>query len=778
MRYRFYSSTSKFKVMKYTKILIIILLISAIIPNNNAFSEAKGTGSLSGRVLSKMNEKPLPGVTVRVLGTNLGTFTRSDGTFRIDNIPPGVYAIQFSYVGYETYVNANTSIPSGKTVQLEIYLTETVVQLEGAVVRSSYFIKKAETVTSTQTLNSEDIRRAPGVQEDILRATQLLPGVAVTSAGRNDLIVRGGAPFENLYVVDNIEVPNINHFGSQGTGGGPLSIINIDFVREVSFSAGAFGAKYGDKLSSITNISLRNGNEQEFGGKATLSATGFGLNLEGPINSQGSFLFSARRSYLDLVFKAAGFAFIPEYWDFHAKFNQRLNSSNTLTFLTIGAIGNVKLNNSDSDKRFDNSRVAVPNQKQYFSGLTWKHLFANGYSTVTLGQTFTDYFTYQNDSNLVQILKNDSREAETSLRTEFDFMLGKKTQISFGNTLKWATRLKYDIFVAGFFRTDNFGLPQTLSVDTTFQTYKNATYISWTQGIDNFKFTLGGRVEYINYVSNKWLLSPRFSFLYQFNEVSAISISGGRYYQSPSKIWLVGSPNNNSLKAMRVDQIVLAYDHTPLEDVKVQVEVYHKWYSNYPARVWRPYSVLSPTGFDDLSNDIPFALEPIASEGKGYSRGLEIFIQKKLSEIPLYGLISFTLSETKFKSFEGGYRPSTYDSRVILNIALGYRFNQEWEVSSKFRIATGQPTTPFLPNGQKDWKNYNLGQRLPTFHALDFRVDKRWNLGNYSLITYLDIQNLYGRKNVSTYRWNPRTQSVDYGRAIGVLPSIGVSFEF
>jgi|YNPMSStandDraft_1061717.scaffolds.fasta_scaffold00091_27 hypothetical protein len=762
--------------MRIARNLFFLLIL--IIYSNNLFAQDKPTGSLAGRVLSKMNEKPLVGVTVRVLGTNLGTFTRANGTFRIDNIPPGVYAIQFTYVGYETYINANTNIPSGKTVTLDIYLTESVIRLEGAEVRSSYFIKKAETVTSTQTLNSEDIRRAPGVQEDVLRATQLLPGVAVTSAGRNDLIVRGGAPFENLYVVDNIEVPNINHFGSQGTGGGPLSIVNIDFVREVSFSAGAFGAKYGDKLSSITNISLRNGNEEQFGGKATLSATGFGLNLEGPINSEGSFLFSARRSYLDLIFEAAGFGFIPEYWDFHAKFNQRLNSSNTLTFLTIGAIGSVKLNNDDSDKRFDNSRVAVPNQKQYFSGLTWKHLFENGYTTVTLGQTFTDYSTFQNDSNLVKILKNDSREAETSLRTDVDIMLGKTSQLTFGNQLKWATRLQYDLFIDGFFRTDNNGIPQTLSVDTNFSSYKNATYISLTQGIDNFKFTLGGRLDYVSYVKDKWLFSPRFSFLYQINEVSAISLSGGQYYQSPSKIWLIGAPTNNSLKAIRGEQLVLAYDHTPLEDVKVQVEVYHKWYSNYPARLWRPFSVLAPTGFDDASSDIPFGLEPIASKGKGYSRGFELFVQKKLSEIPLYGLMSFTLSESKFKSLQGGYRPSTYDSRFIFNLAAGYRFNQEWEVSSKFRIASGQPTTPYLTNGQRDWDQYNLGKRLPTFHALDLRIDKRWNFTRYTLITYVDIQNLYGRKNVSTYRWNPRTQSIDYGRSIGVLPSIGVSFEF
>lgn len=736
------------------------------------------TGSISGRIVSKMNEKPLVGVTVRIVGTNLGGISRSDGAYKIDNIPVGIYPLQFSYIGYETFVNANTAIVSGKTTNLDISLVESVIRLEGAEVRSSYFVKKSETVTSTQTLNSEDIRRAPGVQEDVLRATALLPGVAVTSAGRNDLIVRGGAPFENLFVVDNIEVANINHFGSQGSSGGPLSIVNIDFVREVSFSAGAFGAKYGDKLSSITNISLRNGNEEQFGGKATLSATGFGLNLEGPISEDGSYLFSVRRSYLDFIFDAAGFSFIPEYWDFHGKVNYRLNSKNTLSFLAIGALGTVKLNNEDEDNRFDNSQVAVPTQNQYFSGITWKHLFENGFSTVTLGQTHTSYSTFQNDSNLVEILKNDSKESETSLRTDFDLMLSPKTQLVVGNQIKWATTLDYDVFIAGFYRTDFSGVPQELAIDTSFSTYKNSTYFNLTQAIGKFKLTAGARADYVSYLEDSWLLSPRVSATYQINEVSAISLSGGRYYQSPSFIWLIGDKGNNKMKAIRADQLVLAYDHTPLEDVKVQVEFYYKWYGNYPARMWRPYSVLSPSGFDDLSSDIPFGLEPLSSDGKGYSRGFEIFIQKKLSEIPLYGLMSFTFSESKFESLLGGERPSAYDSRIIFNLALGYRFNQKWELSSKFRIATGQPTTPFLPNGKKDWVQYNEGDRLPLFHSMDVRLDRRWNFMKYTLITYIDIQNIYSRKNVSGVRWNSRLQAPEYQESIGLLPSIGVSFEF
>lgn len=735
------------------------------------------TGIVSGRIISKLNQKPLPGVTVKVLGTSIGAISKSDGKFTIKNVPVGIRSIQFSSIGFELYVQTDVVVNSGKPTSLDIELTEKVVILEGAEVKGSFFPKNIQTVTSTQTLNFEDIRRAPGVQEDVLRATALLPGVNVTAAGRNDLIVRGGAPFENLFVVDNLEIPNINHFGSQGSTGGPLSIINLDFVRSVDFSAGGFGAVYGDKVSSKTDITLRNGNEEQFGGKINLSATQFGLNFEGPVSDKGSYWFSARRSYLDLLFSLAGFSFIPEYWDFQGKFNYRLDQNNEITVLGIWVLDDVKLNNDELDDRFDNSRVAVPSQRQYSTGVTWKHLFGTGFSRVTVGRSYTKFTTFQNDSNLVEIFRNNSEEGEGIVRAEVDFQLNNKSSLVIGNQLKYGIVMDYDILIPGDIRVDNFGNEQPLQVDTSFNTIKNATYVSLSSAIGQHRFTVGGRMDYYDFTSDNIFLSPRLSYTYTLNENSSFIMSAGRYYQAPSYIWLVGD-DDNELQPIKADQVVLGYSHTPLQDVKVQLEVFYKFYSNYPARVYRPQAVLAPSGFDDISADIPFGLEPLSSVGEGWSRGFELFIQKKLSDIPLYGLFSFTLSESRFTSIEGKERFGSYDSRIISNLSVGYRFNPKWELSTKFRIATGVPTTPFLPTGQLDFSRYNEGERLPLFHGLDVRVDRRWQWNKLTLITYIDIQNIYGRKNISGVRWNPRTQSPEFNEALGVLPTIGVSAEF
>lgn len=756
--------------------IAIAIIVSVLFMFNSTYAENKG--QILGKVINKSSREGLSGITVRLVGTNFGAITNKEGRFVIRNIAPGIYTIQATGIGYEPFVEANISVTNTNVLEYEISLKESSVQGQEIEVVSSYYDRNIENAISSQSLNFQDIRRTPGAQEDLVRATQLLPGVSVTSAGRNDLIVRGGAPFENLFIVDNIEVPNINHFGTQGSTGGPLSLINIDFVKDVEFSSGTFPSNFGNKTSSLTNITLRNGNSQKYTGLINLSATGFGINGEGPVSENSSAWFSVRRSYLDLVFKAAGFSFIPEYWDFQGKYNWRINEKNQLSFLAIGALDNVTLNNDSEENLFNNSRIAVPKQNQYFSALNWKRFFTKGFMNITLGEYISRFNTTQNDESGTTVFKNESKEAETSFKTDFFFELNKKSNLTFGNQIKYSTSLDYDVVIPGYLRTDIDGKQLPLASDTSFDALKNSTYISYAHDVGYLQYKVGGRLDYYGALQEKLYFSPRIAISYLWTERSTLSIGYGRFYQSPSYIWLVGDPNNKVLKPIQADQVVLSFTHNPRPDVKIQVEVYQKWYNNYPARILRPYAVLAPSGFDDLTNDIPFGLEPLTSNGVGYSRGIEFFVQKKFSEIPLYGLLSLTLADTKFKSLKGDYVEGAYDSPVILNVTAGYRFNPEWEASSKFRLASGLPTTPFnLENGNRINEKYNQGDRLPLYHSMDFRLDKKWYFDNFTLNTYIDIQNVYARKNVAAYRWNSKTKSVEEQSSIGILPSIGINLE-
>lgn len=750
------------------------------------------TGVVTGTVVDRLTQSPLGGVTILVAGSTKGAISKSDGRFTIRDIPAGIVRLRATLVGYDTVTVSDVAVSSGKPATVTVEMTESSVSVEEVLVTGDAFTRDQTTITSTQCLTSEEVRRAPGVQEDVVRAIALLPGVAVTQAGRNDLAVRGGAPFENLFLVDNIEVPNINHFGSQGSTGGPLSIINIDFVRDVSLSTGGFGPQYGDRLSSVTRIDLREGNTERFGGEINLSATGFGVIGEGPIGENGTFLFSARRSYLDLIFNLAGFGFKPEYWDFTGKIGYRLDQQNSITFLAIGALGTVSFNNDTEENLQSNARVAAPLQDQYFAGITWKHLFERGYVNTTLGRTFTKYRTTQQDTTGAIIFKSYSDEGENSLRSDLVYIPSSNLEINTGIIGKYASMLDYEVVMPGYARLDAQGQPAPLNADTNFTAARIGAY---AQAIWSFapqwSLSFGGRFDHYAFLDDGTRFAPRASLSYRMASNMTISASGGTYYQAPQYIWMIGDPSNGSaLDPIRTDQGVLSFEWIAASDLKVQVETYLKSYSNYPGRVFRPQAVLAPGGFDDITTDIPFGLEPLSMTGTGSAYGVEFFVQKKLSEeIPVYGLASISINHTEFSGLDDSVRVGSFDTPIIATIAVGWRPSPLWELSSKFRAAEGLPFTPYIttderaqqtgfPVGSLDFGFYNAGGRLPFFYALDVRADKRWFFEGWQLITYIDIQNITGRQNTSGYKYDYETQAVEAQTSIGVLPSIGVNIEF
>jgi len=743
-------------------------------------------GTILGRVVSATGE-PVASAQVELRDTEFQAVSDGQGQFAIRGIVPGVYTVRAGALGYRPVLLSNVIVGSGKPLTLRIELPAQPIELEAIEVAPSFFNEPAqEAPANTRTLDAVDTRRTPGVIEDVVRSVSLLPGVAIPSPGRNDLAVRGGAPYESLFIVDGVEVPNINHFGSQGSTGGPLSLINIEFVRETEFSSGGIGVRYGDRTASVTDIRLREGSRDGLSGTLNLSATGAGAILEGPIGAGGSFLFSARRSYLDLLFNAAGFSFVPSYWDFQLKTRHRLSERDGLSFLFVGALDDISFNNEDEDDIYDNSRTVAPKVRQYFAGLTWDRRFADSRLTVQLGRTFTHFESTQTlfTDPPVTIFRNFSDEGENGLRVEWASDPSKRLAWTIGNNLKFASDLTYDTELAGQVRTDAAGTPRPLVVDTSFTAFRNATYVEAAVRLtDRVRVTGGLRADYYDFVEDGFRLSPRLGATWQVAMNTSLRGSVGRYVQPPSYIWLIGDPGNpETLTPIVSDQVTLGVEQLLRPDLRLQLEGYYKSYDDYPARVFRPQAVLSPSGFDDATNDIPLGLEPLVSVGTGSSYGAELFLQKKLSEIPLYGLLSLSLSRSEYASIEGVDRPGTYDTRFIGSVSTGWRINPKWEVSGKFRIATGLPTTPFITSGpdigQRDWALYNQGERFPTFNALDLRVDRRFSFRSWQLEVYLDVQNVYGRNNISAVRWDPRVDEPEFNESLGVLPTIGINVEF
>lgn len=740
---------------------------------------AQNNGIITGKVIDQISNENLIGVNVIVLGTDVGTSTNEFGEFTITGLRPGSYQVRASIIGYSTITKSDVVVNNVKPTNLYFKMNESVIELEAVTVTSDVFVNVPTEVNSIKSFSYEEIRRAPGGFEDVVRALSVLPGVARQSAGRNDLVVRGGAPSENLYLVDGFVVPNINHFGSQGSTGGPLSFINLDFVRETTFSTGGFQANYGDKLSSVLQIDLREGRKDRIGGKALVSASQFGFNLEGPFSDNSNFIFSIRRSYLDFIFNAAGFNFVPEYYDLLTKFTYDIDKSNKLSYLFVGALDNVKFNNNDKEDIYDNARILGTDQKQYTTGVSFRHLFDKGYYNLTLSRNYINYDGFQNDTLLNPIFINKTSEAEHQFKADIIYKLASASELNFGASLK---HIRYEgdiLFPENFVTTFDEVLPVNI-VSTDKNYYKSSLYALYSgRYFNKFRINLGARLNYFNAIDTKFSFSPRFSLSYFFNELTNISFSTGIYHQSPSYIWLT-LDENKKLKPIRVNQYIIGLSHMLFENTKIKLEGFYKDYSNYPTSELRPYLVLANTGAGyggTEDNYSAFGLEPLVSEGKGFSRGIEFSLQKKSSKLKHYGIASITYSQAKFTGLDGIERTGQYDQRWIVSLSAGYIFNDNWEASMKFRYATGSPYTPFNFDGTQSIEKY-LVSTLDASHSLDLRVDRRWNFNKWSLIAYIDIQNVYNKDNVNFVRWDYAEQKVDKESSIGILPSIGISLEF
>jgi hypothetical protein len=422
---------------------------------------AQITGEITGKVTDRITNEALPGVNVIVLGTERGASTNLNGEFKISGLEPATYQVRASFIGFNSVTRSDVVVNSAKPAFVEFKLIESVIELEGVTVTSELFDELPTEVSSVKKFSYEEIRRAPGGFEDVVRALSVLPGVARQSAGRNDLVVRGGAPSENLYVVDGFVIPNINHFGNQGATGGPLSFINLDYVNETTFSTGGFQANYGDKLSSVLKIDLREGRKDRIGGKALVSASQFGFNLEGPVNEKSNFLFSIRRSYLDFIFNAAGFNFVPEYYDLLAKYTYDIDNSNKISYLFIGALNDVKFNNNDREDIFDNARILGNKQNQYATGISYRHLFNKGFYNITLNRNYVDYDAFQNDTLLNPIFLNKSKEAEHELKADVVYKIATASELNFGASAKYILFESDVLFPEQFTTTFGETLPIT-----------------------------------------------------------------------------------------------------------------------------------------------------------------------------------------------------------------------------------------------------------------------------------------------------------------------------
>jgi outer membrane receptor for ferrienterochelin and colicin len=767
---------------------------------NDVFSEnyLSPDGLIQGEVIDRQTKEPLAGVNILVPGTSLGASTDINGKFIITDLPIGTYRLEISYIGYMTQKVTDIVVTHNKPAMVDIQLMEQIMESEKIVVTAGYFVEETMTQPSTIGLQREEIRRFPGGFEDVIRTVSTLPGVAINvSGGRNDLLVRGGGPSENLYVVQNIEVPNINHFGTQGTGSGSLSFINLDFIENVSFSTGGFTSEYGDKMSSTLALNMSRGRSDHIGGKLLISATQYGFNLEGPLAKSGDFIFSARQSYLDLIFKAAGLPFVPVYTDFNFLAHYDLTDKDKLFFLGLAAIDQVDRDTSTEENRVKNAGIMDNTQNQYISGLNYRRLLNQGYLDLTLGFNSYNFQFNQIDEFGEKYFDSQAKEKELSVKAKYFAGLSKTFGLLSGFSYKNVSVDNVTVFADTIYDrsgnrvpVESLGLTQYTNIIADGNKYAAFLKAEWAV-TQTLSANLGLRLDYYSFLTKPVYLSPRVNLKYKFTNSLSIKGSLGIYYQSPSYVWMVNEENRD-LYALQNNMAIIGIDYLIKDDLRMSVETFYKRYDNLPTGTTpnvNDYLVITNTGtgFGGREDDFQsFGYFPMVSDGSGIAYGFELAMQKKYSRIPCYGQISIGYSKSEYTAGNGLTYPGQYDQRIIINVAGGYQFNEDWEISSKFRYYTGIPFTPVYrpsdnqinPGTTQNLPDEYLSDRLDSEGLWDVRVDRYFNFKSWRLVVFLDIQNVLNLKYQIRPRYDFWKDEVDTQNQIGVLPTIGISAEF
>lgn len=732
------------------------------------------TGIIKGRVSNAHTNKALPYATLKIQETAFGAITNDDGYYEINNLPPGTYNLLCKFTGYEQKVEYEISVDNQHPVVIDFLLLEEVTELDQITISAAdKFYRTDESPLSLRTIGSNEIIRNPGSNRDISKVIQSMPGVAGTLSYRNDFLVRGGGPAENRFYLDGIEIPNINHFATQGSTGGPVGLLNVDFIREADFYSGAFPANKGNTMSSVLDLKNKTGRTDRWGGTATLTYTASGISLEGPLGEKSSALLSMRQSYLQVLFKQIGLPFLPTFNDYEAKVTINPNQKNSINILFLGAIDQFKfntdaVNNDDSVRREYASYILgflpANNQTTNAGGVVWKHFTKkSAYTTVIsanqLHNVSSKYVNNDASTEANKLFNYTSDETEIKLRTEKSGVFGSISYLyGLGAEQAFYTNSTFNKI------TTSTGI-DTIDFNSNLSFFKYNVFAQISKKFFQEKLSLsfGLRTDantYSSEMSNAFhQFSPRFSVSYQIADNAHLNFNTGIYHQLPGYPILGFRDNNgllvnkeNEVSYIRSKHLVLGADYYTAFNAKIAIEGFYKFYDRYP------FSIANQISLANLGGDFGvIGNEAILSIGKGKAYGVEISYQQKLFS-GWYGLATYTFVRSEFQNADGEYISSTWDYRTIFNFTLGKKLKGGWEIGTKFRYQGGQPYTPYdtayslltyvwdiNKQGMYDYTQLSA-ERTEALINIDLRADKKWYFKKWSLTAYADVQNLLDTK--------------------------------
>ncbi|BCS31985.1 collagen-binding protein [Luteitalea sp. TBR-22] len=778
---------------------------AALAPGSVGAQDTTGVGAITGKI-SRQDGAPAADIAVCVVETSQCAVSAADGTFRIGDVRAGAYRLEITPAGGTPIQSDPVTVRAGLEGRVEVTLPTLEGLTQTVTVTAPAFVPSEEIKNSSYLIRQEEILTNAAALQDVSRYVQTLPGVVPgTNDFRNDIIVRGGSPLENLFVVDNIEIPNINTFANFASAGGTVSILDANLIQDVTFLTGGYPAPYINRASSVLQVTQREGSRDDIGGRATFGFAGAGGIVEGPIGREkkGSWIVSARRSILDLFSDDVGFGGVPTLYTINAKATYDLSPKDRIWLINVTGFDNIRLGRTDDaediadeintfDIRYEGQRSST--------GVNWQRLL--GDRTVgLLGVTFSAARVDQQVKDLAfggvvappdvpaeeliatspVVFSENSGEDETTLKYDLTTELGRAFKLQVGGSFK-AFRIDYD--TASPYGNDSPYVQEPgfapFNLTRKFTSTQAGAYVQATQDLSRrLNVTYGARVDYYDYLSST-KISPRAGASYAFNEAWSWRGSYGRYYQQPFFLFLAAFEQNRLLVPFEADHFVTGVSYTGAGRMRATAEVYHKQYRNYPVAADIPQLSLANIGDTFATRDILF---PLLSDGKGEVTGVEFLAERKPGG-RWYGQASVAISRARHAGLDQVLRPGSFDYPVVVNLTGSWLFADRWQASARAVYLSGRPYTPFdvVTSTQQNRGVYDLAQvnglRADDYFRLDARVDRSFIIGGQRVTFFAGAQNLTNRKNFATLGWNRTNNMAEINTQNGIFPLIGFDWPF
>lgn len=775
--------------------------------------QAQSTQTVKGQIIDKESKAALIGVTVIITDVDpiIGTTTDENGDFKLLGVPVGRRTIKVSYLGYKEQTMPNVVVNAGKETILDFALAENVVTTDEVVIIADgdkTATNSQMTVVSARSFNLEEAQRYAGSLNDPSRMAANFAGVSGANDARNDIVIRGNSPLGLLWRLEGVEIPNPNHFGSLGSTGGPVSMLNTNQLGKSDFMTSAFPANYGNATSGVFDLTLRRPNNEKREHMIQMGFNGLEAGTEGYFSkkSKASYMVNYRYSTLG-IFKALGVEFgtgaaIPQYQDISFKVDVPTKKAGKFTLFGIGGLSNIDF--------FDSKIDATVKGTNFYNDGTQDIQFRSNMGVAGISHT---YFINQNTSTKLVLAASGTEQPvlvdtiyRPKIRTQRSFEANNTTNRI---TLNFSINKKFDkknTFNTGV-NIDRIGfsliakgiLGDTSGKLVSVRNSKGANYLSqiwaqWQHKFDNrFTANVGLHAQHFS-LNNSFAVEPRLGIRFQANEKTAFNIGAGLHNQTQVILMYYNqsrlangsiNPNlsNKNLGFTNSIHFVLGYDYNFAKNWRMKIETYYQTLRNIPIEQRSSSFSTVNIGSDFVipSND------SLVNNGLGYNYGVELTLERFFSN-GFYVLGTASLFDSKYKGGDNVWRNTAYNGNYVVNALAGYELKMgkksTFSINLKGTFAGGRRYIPIDEVASLAQKktilidNEAYTDQLPAYFRADVTLGFKREGKRITQQFLLQINNVTNNKNVFQRRYSVADNAISYQlqQSLLIIPQYRILF--